>query len=184
MSKKNSLFGNKKTKDLNSSTVSNATDKSSITAGPQTHTNSNSSHVQSPQLASLNVPSTNSNANNHHNHTSASSSNKTLDLIASKFFNLKTASSKTTTPTTTTPQSSTLSLKHDPHYNHEVASTCSSASLTNFNSTDSGFETTHVLSDNSSLKTNHSSNNLAGISSIQVPSSVLIFENRPRYLLY
>jgi hypothetical protein len=30
------------------------------------------------------------------------------------------------------------------------------------------------------LKTNHSFNNLAGVSSIQVPSSVLIFENRPR----
>lgn len=138
------MFGNKKSKDISSSTsVHNTIEKSS------------------------NSPINNINSSQIHSHLSANTpttSNKTLDLIASKFFNIKTNSVKTV-------------AKHEQHH-AEIASSASSASLTNFNSTENGENVT----DNTSLKTNHSSNNIAGISSIQVPSSVLIFENRPRYL--
>jgi hypothetical protein len=41
-------------------------------------------------------------------------------------------------------------------------------------------ESSTTASDNSSIKTNYSFNNLCNIASTQAPSTVLIFENRPR----
>ena len=100
---------------------------------------------------------------------SPNSSNSTFDLITSKFFK---ASNKT---------SATLTQQTPPK--------SKSGNLPNLNSPSSSFNSvtnsSNTVSDNLSLKSNHSFNNLSNSSvssDLKVPSSVLIFENRPSNL--
>jgi hypothetical protein len=96
-------------------------------------------------------------------------------LIASKFFNLKSASTNKNNSKTIANNPAPQIQDNKQNIEFSMATSSSSSSLVNFNS-----DSMDTYSDNTSLKTNHSFNNLAGVSSIQVPSSVLIFENRPR----
>jgi len=89
-----------------------------------------------------------------------SSNNSTLDLITSKLLNLK------STPSTTFKNNDT---KSKTYINNSSSSSSSSSQLEN---------------DKHSIKSNQSANNLCMNinSNLQVPSSVLIFENRPSNL--
>jgi hypothetical protein len=91
----------------------------------------------------------------------SSTPTKTLDLIASKLFNLKPAASKNSFNVSASKPKSGQSLKQ----------TCESETNENAGS---------ISPDNASIKTNYSFNNLCNITSTQAPSTVLIFENRPR----
>ena len=86
---------------------------------------------------------------------------KTLDLIASKLFNLKPTASK----------NSFNVSGNKPKSGQPLKQTCESETNENGGS---------ISPDNASIKTNYSFNNLCNITSTQAPSTVLIFENRPR----
>ena len=162
------MFGNKKSSTLNTPEKSST---NSVCPSANAKTNPvNSSQTHSQSLK----PSTNSTSTT--TNVTSTSSNKTLDLIASKFFNLKSTSNKNSAKTINATQTFE---EQKQKVELSLATSSSSSSLANFNA-----DSIDSFSDNTSLKTNHSFNNLVGVSSIQVPSSVLIFENRPRYAFF
>jgi len=171
----NSLFGSKKSSTLNTPEKS-----SNITTCPSSNTNTNNlkssqTHSQSVKISPTSNKTATTPTTTTANTNSSSSSNKTLDLIASKFFNLKSASTNKNNSKTIVNNPAPQIQDNKQNIEFSMATSSSSSSLVNFNS-----DSMDTYSDNTSLKTNHSFNNLAGVSSIQVPSSVLIFENRPR----
>lgn len=128
--------------------------------------------------------------------SSATSSTKTLDLIASKFFNIKPSTNtsnlvpksltesivtSSARPAATAGSSAEICQSKTQTILSKQASMYSTPSSSSTSLSDQSNKQTHTADPPSAtIKPNFSSNNLIGDPDLQVPSSVLIFENRPR----
>jgi hypothetical protein len=101
--------------------------------------------------------------------------NTKFDLFASKFlnnFNKKSPLNSSAAANLNNNNSNRI---------HKSASTCSSSSSSHDSTPISEHPTN--ANDTQSLKSNHSVNNLSSLIDLKVPSSVLIFENRPGFII-